>query len=99
MTPREGRPCAGTHGEAGSGPLNLIHTNNCSNPASMRVPGRFTRLPIALVRKALWSPCLVIPHLPGGPVHWLWLVRLIVTIDTPLRRLKLGGTLYAKSTG
>ena len=31
---REGRP------GGPAGPLNLIHTNNSPNPASMRVPGR-----------------------------------------------------------
>jgi hypothetical protein len=65
----------------------------------MRVPGRFTRLPVGLVRTVLYAPIRVIPHLPGGPVHWLWLVRLVVTIDTPLRRILLGRPLYAKSTG
>lgn len=28
-------------GQAGGGSLNLIHTNNCSNPASMRLTARF----------------------------------------------------------
>lgn len=77
--------------------LNLIHTNNCSNPASMRVPGRFGPA-IRVVRKALWAPVNLVPHLPGGPLRYLWLVRLVTTIDTPLRRALHGRPLYAKST-
>ena len=78
--------------------LNLIHTNNCSNPASMRVPRRFRVLPIRLVRAVLWLPVNHLHRIPGGPVRWLWLARLVTTIDTPLRRALYGRPLYAKST-
>lgn len=39
-TPRRG-PRQGDTGGGFSGPLILIHRNNCSNPASMRVTARF----------------------------------------------------------
>lgn len=36
---RRGAPLAGgTAGRGLAGPLTLIHTNNCSNPISMRLP-------------------------------------------------------------
>ena len=41
MTPRLTPALPGAGGEARSGSLNLIHTNNCSNPVSMRVSRRF----------------------------------------------------------
>ena len=72
-------------------PLNLIHRNNCSNPVSMRVPGRLPRLILNPVRTALYLPVRLAPHLPGGPLRWVWIVRLVVTLDTPLRRYLLGG--------
>ena len=72
-------------------PLNLIHRNNCSNPASMRVPGRLPRLILHPVRTALYLPVRLAPHLPGGPLRWVWIVRLVVTLDAPLRRYLLGG--------
>jgi hypothetical protein len=71
--------------------LNLIHRNNCSNPASMRVPGRLPRLILNPVRTALYAPVLLVPHLPGGPLRWVWIVRLVVNLDAPLRRYLLGG--------
>jgi len=72
-------------------PLNLIHRNNCSNPASMRVPGRLPRLILNPVRTALYLPVRAVPYLPGGPVRWLWIVRLVVGLDGPMRRYLLGG--------
>lgn len=78
--------------------LNLIHTNISPNPASMRVPGRFRVLPIKLARAVLWLPVNHLHRIPGGPVRWLWLARLVVTIDTPLRRALHGRPLYARST-
>lgn len=71
--------------------LNLIHRNNCSNPVSMRVPGRLPRLILNPVRTALYLPVRLAPHLPGGPLRWVWIVRLVVDLDAPLRRYLLGG--------
>ena len=71
--------------------LNLIHRNNCSNPVSMRVPGRLPRLILDPVRTALYLPVWLAPHLPGGPLRWVWIVRLVVDLDAPLRRYLLGG--------
>ena len=72
-------------------PLNLIHRNNSPKPVSMRVPGRLPRLILNPVRNALYLPVLLAPHLPGGPLRWVWIVRLVVTLDAPLRRYLLGG--------
>ena len=73
------------------GPLNLIHRTNCSNPMPMRVPGRLPRLILNPVRTALYLPVRMAPHLPGGPLRWDLIVRLVVTLDTPLRRYLLEG--------
>jgi hypothetical protein len=35
------RGASATRGAGGAAPLYLIHTNNCSNPVSMRVAARF----------------------------------------------------------
>ena len=78
-------------------PLNLIHRNNSPKSIGMRVSSRLTPLILRPVRKVLYWPVSAIPHLPGGPVHWLWLVRFVVTIDTPLRRAILGRALYART--
>lgn len=72
--------------------LNLIHRNNCSNPISMRVSGRLPRLILNPVRAALYAPVRLAPHLPGGPLRWVWIVRLVVNLDAPLRRYLLGGS-------
>ena len=90
--------CAERASGAGSqGPLNLIHRNNSPKSIGMRVSSRLTPLILRPVRKVLYWPVSAIPHLPGGPVHWLWLVRFVVTIDTPLRRAILGRALYART--
>ena len=72
-------------------PLNLIHRNNSPKPVSMRVPGRLPRLILNPVRTALYLPVRLAPHLPGGPLRWVWIVRLVVTLYAPLRRYLLGG--------
>ena len=72
-------------------PLNLIHRNNSPKPVSMRVPGRLPRLILNPVRTALYLPVRLAPHLPGGPLRWVWIVRLVVTLDAPLWRYLLGG--------
>ena len=72
-------------------PLNLIHRNNSPKPVSMRVPGRLPRLILNPVRTALYLPVRLAPHLPGGPLRWVWIVRLVVTLDAPLRGYLLGG--------
>ena len=72
-------------------PLNLIHRNKVPNPVSMRVPGRLPRLILNPVRTALYLPVRLAPHLPGGPLRWVWIVRLVANLDAPLRRYLLGG--------
>lgn len=92
MKPTEGAPlCGGGSGGAARRPLNLIHRTNCSNPVAMRVPGRLPRLILNPVRTALYLPVRLAPSLPGGPLRWVWIVRLVVTLDAPLRRYLLGG--------
>lgn len=89
--PAGGQAQRRTAGGGVAQPLNLIHRNNCSNPVSMRVPGRLPRLILNPVRTALYLPARLALHLPGGPLRWVWIVRLVVTLDTPLRRYLLGG--------
>lgn len=77
--------------------LNLIHRNNCSNPAAMRVFGRFAPRLLRPIRAALYWPLQAIPYLPGGPLRYLWLVRFLVNLDSPLRRVALGRALHART--
>lgn len=93
---QRGAPLAGGSLGSGGGSLNLIHGNKVPNPVSMRVSGRFAPRLLRPVRAALYWPLLAIPHLPGGPLHYLWVVRFIVELDAPLRRLILGRALHAK---
>ena len=72
-------------------PLNLIHRTNSPEPVFMRVSGRLPRLILNPVRTALYAPVRLAPHLPGGPLRWVWIVRLVVNLDAPLRRCLLGG--------
>ena len=90
MTPAEGRVSGTVRGARGR-PLNLIHRTNSPEPVFMRVPGRLPRLILNPVRTALYAPVRLAPHLPGGPLRWVWIVRLVVTLDAPLRRYLLGG--------
>ena len=78
-------------------PLNLIHRNKVPNPIGMRVSSRLTPLLLRPLRRVLYLPVAAVPHLPGGPVYWLWLVRFIVDLDAPLRRAILGRTLHART--
>lgn len=66
--------------------LNLIHRNNSPKPAFMRVCGRFAPPLLRSLRAGLYAPVHLIPHLPGGPLRWLWIARVVVTLDAPLRR-------------
>ena len=92
MKPTEGAPlCGGGSGGAARRFLNLIHRTNSPEPVFMRVPGRLPRLILNPVRTALYAPVRLAPHLPGGPLRWVWIVRLVVTLDAPLRRYLLGG--------
>lgn len=52
---------------------------------------------IRVLRRGLYWPLDHLSELPGGPVHWLWLMRLVVRIDAPLRAYLLRG-FHAKST-
>lgn len=79
------------------GPLNLIHRNNSPKPVSMRVSGRFAPRFLRPVRAVLYWPVRAIPYLPGGPVRYLWLVRFVVDLDAPLRRILLGRALHART--
>ena len=78
-------------------PLNLIHRNNSPEPVSMRVSGRFAPRLLRPVRAILYWPLKAIPHLPGGPLNYLWLVRFVVDIDSPLRRISRGRALHART--
>ena len=78
-------------------PLNLIHRNNSPEPVSMRVSGRFAPRLLRPVRRVLYLPVAAIPYLPGGPLRYMWLIRFVVDLDAPLRRLLLGRALHARS--
>lgn len=84
-------------GDGVSQPLNLIHRNNSPKPVSMRVSGRFAPRLLRPVRSVLYWPVRAIPYLPGGPVRYLWLVRFVVDLDAPLRRILLGRALHART--
>ena len=88
---REGAPLCGGASRVMPDPRNLIHRTNSPEPVFMRVPGRLPRLILNPVRTALYLPVRLAPHLPGGPLRWVWIVRLVVTLDAPLRRYLLGG--------
>lgn len=97
MTPTEDVGQAERRTASGGGllaSLNLIHRNNCSNPVSMRVPGRFAPRLIRPLRAALYLPVSGLEYLPGGPVRWLRLVRFVVgvveRVDRPMRAVLLG---------
>lgn len=78
-------------------PLNLIHRNNSPKPASMRVSGRFAPLLLRPIRRVLYLPVAAIPYLPGGPLRYMWLIRFVVDLDAPLRRVLLGRALHART--
>ena len=78
-------------------PLNLIHRNNSPEPVFMRVSGRFAPRLLRPIRAAIYWPLQVIPYLPGGPLNYLWLVRFVVNLDSPLRRISLGRALHART--
>ena len=78
-------------------PLNLRHRNNSPEPISMRVSGRFAPLLLRPVRRVLYLPVAAIPYLPGGPLRYMWLIRFVVDLDAPLRRILLGRALHARS--
>lgn len=54
---------------ASGGPQDLIHTSNCSNPASMRVPGRLVLQNLQVDNIQQWLDFL------AGPVGGLYLDR------------------------
>ena len=78
-------------------PLNLIHRNNSPKPATTRVSGRFAPLLLRPIRRVLYLPVAAIPYLPGGPLRYMWLIRFVVDLDAPLRRLLLGRALHART--
>jgi hypothetical protein len=84
-------------GDGVSQPLNLIHRNNSPKPVSMRVSGRFAPRLLRPIRRVLYLPVAAIPYLPGGPLRYMWLIRFVVDLDAPLRRLLLGRALHART--
>lgn len=84
-------------GDGVAPPLNLIHRNNSPKPATMRVSGRFAPLLLRPIRHVLYLPVAAIPYLPGGPLRYMWLIRFVVDLDAPLRRLLLGRALHARN--
>lgn len=100
MTPTEDGGQAERRTASGDGvsqPLNLIHRNNSPKPATMRVAGRFAPLLLRPIRRVLYLPVAAIPYLPGGPLRYMWLIRFVVDLDAPLRRLLLGRALHART--
>lgn len=65
----EGAPLVGGASAVSRRPLDLIHTNNCSNPASMRVSGGLTLENITLNQLESWLDFL------AGPLGRLLLQR------------------------
>jgi hypothetical protein len=84
-------------GGSENGPLTLIHRTKSPKPIGMRVSGRFAPFLLRPLREVLYLPVSAVPYLPGGPLRWLWLVRFVVTIDTPLRRAIHGRALHART--
>lgn len=68
MTPVPGSARDTVRGARGR-PLNLIHTNNCSNPVSMRVSGRLTLENIPAGDLSFWLDFM------SGPLGQLLLKR------------------------
>jgi len=54
---------------------------------------------VNVLRKAMYCPLECLSELPGGPLRYMWIVRLVVKLDAPLRRFILEGANDAKSTG
>lgn len=50
-------------------------------------------------RRGLYWPLDWVSGWPDAAVHWMWLVRLVVRVDRPLRCYILEGANDAKSTG
>lgn len=84
-------------GRGALAPLYLIHRNNSPEPVSMRVPGRFVPLLLRSIRGLLYAPLGVLSYLPGGPLRYTSLIRFVVDLDAPLRRILLGGALHART--
>ncbi len=51
----------------------------------------YKRQAVKLLRKALYFPLEHSSELPGGPLRYMWLMRLIIRLDAPLRSYLLGG--------
>ena len=50
-------------------------------------------LPVVIaIRQVIYRPVQLLPYMPGGPVRWLWLIRLTVWADWPLRTFLLNVT-------
>jgi hypothetical protein len=47
--------------------------------------------PVKAARKALYWSMEHICDLPGGPLRYMWLVRLLLKLDAPLRNSLLRG--------
>ena len=53
---------------------------------------------IRVLRKTVYMPLEACQHLPVGPLLYLWVARLTLRVDAPLRAYFLGGAHVAKST-
>jgi hypothetical protein len=51
----------------------------------------YRRRAVKLLRKAIYSPFEHLSDLPGGPLRYMWLVRLVIKLDAPLRNYLLRG--------
>jgi len=51
--------------------------------------------PVKAARKALYWSMEHICDLPGGPLRYVWLVRLLLKLDAPLRNSLIRG-IHAK---
>ena len=59
---------------------------------------RHVRQTVKQIRKALYWPLEHLSELPGGPLRYMWLMRLVVKLDGPFRRYLLGGRYESKTT-
>jgi hypothetical protein len=51
----------------------------------------YKRRAVKLLRTVLYSPVEHLSELPGGPLRYMWILRLVVKLDAPLRNYLLRG--------
>jgi len=54
--------------------------------------------PVKTLRKALYRSLEHISELPGGPLRYMWLIRLLIKLDAPLRNSLLRGIHAQRAT-